>query len=253
MKMIKLKLLSVLFVSSIFLSACSNPFDQLADEINGFLGSDSSEESTEVEETTDTSDDGNTDTTTDSVEEEIETVDYSHLLNQGEETVLNEGIHEVGSDITPGRYRITTEEGYGNIFVKDEEDHSVAGETLAGEAEARDELSAEFLVFLEDGYSVEITSLETVNFTPYETSVVDEIYPGLWVVGEDFPAGVYDISLEENDSYGSLEVFTQPDMIKSRHSLGSEEYGGMTEFTMSFVDGDIVQLRYIPKVSLTER
>lgn len=39
----KLKLLSVLFISSIILSACSNtnPFDELADEINSWLGADS--------------------------------------------------------------------------------------------------------------------------------------------------------------------------------------------------------------------
>ena len=43
----RLKLISVLFFSSIILSACSNPFDQLADEINGWLGSESANTSEE--------------------------------------------------------------------------------------------------------------------------------------------------------------------------------------------------------------
>lgn len=251
--MIKLKLLSVLFVSSIFLSACSESFDQLADEINSFIGSESGEESTDVEDSGDTSTEENTESTTQPVEEEIETVDYSHLLNQGEEVILNEGIHDVGSDITPGRYIITAETGYGNIFIKDEEDRSVSGETLASAADSREDWPSQLVSFLDDGYSIEITGLDTVTFTPYETAAVSELFSGLWVVGEDFPAGVYDVSLEDTDIYGSLEVYSNPDMIKSRHSLGSREYGGMTEFTMSFEDGDIVELRYIPKITLSER
>lgn len=251
--MMKLRLLSVLFVSSILLSACSDTFDQLADEINGFLGSDGSSNNTDVEDTADVEPENNDDTATESVEEEIETVDFSHLLNQGEEVILDEGIHEAGSDITPGRYIITSDTGYGNVFIKDEEDYSVVGETLAGATESREDRPSQLVSFIDDGYSIEITGLDSAIFTPYETVAVSEISSGLWVVGEDFPAGVYDISLDDTDVYGSLEVYSHPEMIKSRHSLGSAEYGGMTEFTMSFEDGDIVELRYIPKVTLTER
>ncbi|CEA01815.1 hypothetical protein BN1048_01499 [Jeotgalicoccus saudimassiliensis] len=92
-----------------------------------------------------------------------------------------------------------------------------------------------------------------MNFTPYETAPVETIFSGQWVVGEDFPAGVYDVSLPETEETGSLEVTAHPDFNKSRHTLGSAEYGGMTEFTMSFEDGDVVELRYIPEVTLTER
>ena len=46
---------------------------------------------------------------------------------------------------------------------------------------------------------------------------------------------------------------SHPDYNKSRHTLGNAKYGGMTEFTMSFEDGDIVNLRYVPEVTLTER
>lgn len=252
----RLKLLSVLFFSSIILSACSDPFDQLADEINGWLGSDStstSEETADSDTETDTENDTETSTDTAGETEEIETLDYSHLMNQGEAVTLDEGVHEVGKDIEPGRYVITADSGYGNIFVKNEENRGGFNETLAGESDSREGQATRIVGFLDEGYSIEIANFENVNFTPYETASVETIFPGQWVAGEDFPAGVYDISLPETEETGSLEVTAHPEYSKSRHTLGSAKYGGMTEFTMSFEDGDVVVLRYIPEVTLTER
>lgn len=253
-KMRRFKLLSVFFISSIVLSACSDPFDQLADEINSWIGTESSNTSEE------TADSGNGDTetensTTDTADDsgELETLDYSHLINQGEAVMLDEGIHEVGKDIEPGRYVITADSGYGNVFVKNEEDRGGFSETLAGESDSREGQPTRIIGFLDEGYSIEIANFENVNFTPYQTESVSTLFTGQWVAGEDFPAGVYDVSLPETESTGSLEVTAHPEYSKSRHTLGSAEYGGMTEFTTSFEDGDIVLLRYIPEVTLTER
>ncbi|HBV22681.1 MAG TPA: hypothetical protein DEB42_02650 [Jeotgalicoccus sp.] len=252
----RLKLISVLFFSSIILSACSNPFDQLADEINGWLGSESantSEESNDSEKDDDTDSNNETDNDTASDTEEIETLDYSHLMNQGEAVTLDEGMHEVGKDIEPGRYVITADSGYGNIYVKNEEERGGFNETLAGESDSPEGQTTEIVGFLDEGYSVEIANFENVYFTPYETVSVETIFPGQWVAGEDFPAGVYDVSMPETEETGSLEVSSHPDYNKSRHTLGSAEYGGMTNFTMSFEDGDIVNLRYMPEITLTKR
>ena len=252
----RLKLISVLFFSSIILSACSNPFDQLADEINGWLGSESantSEESNDSEKDDDTDSNNETDNDTASDTEEIETLDYSHLMNQGEAVTLDEGMHEVGKDIEPGRYVITADSGYGNIYVKNEEERGGFNETLAGESDSPEGQTTEIVGFFDEGYSVEIANFENVYFTPYETVSVETIFPGQWVAGEDFPAGVYDVSMPETEETGSLEVSSHPDYNKSRHTLGSAEYGGMTNFTMSFEDGDIVNLRYMPEITLTKR
>ena len=252
----RLKLISVLFFSSIILSACSNPFDQLADEINGWLGSESantSEESNDSEKDDDTDSNNETDNDTASDTEEIETLDYSHLMNQGEAVTLDEGMHEVGKDIEPGRYVITADSGYGNIYVKNAEERGGFNETLAGESDSPEGQTTEIVGFFDEGYSVEIANFENVYFTPYETVSVETIFPGQWVAGEDFPAGVYDVSMPETEETGSLEVSSHPDYNKSRHTLGSAEYGGMTNFTMSFEDGDIVNLRYMPEITLTKR
>ena len=264
----ELKLLSVLFVSTLILSACgnSNPLDELADEINGWLGAESTnneedtednndETGTDTEENTDTETDNGGEAGTDTAEnaEETERLDYSHLMNKGEAVTLDEGVHDVGKDIEPGRYTVTTDSGYGSIYVTDEEDRGVLGETIDGETESSEGNVTKFNVFLDEDYSIEINYVESMNFEPYETANVDIIYPGQWVAGEDFPAGVYDISLPETEETGSLEVTAHPEYNKSRHTLGSELYGGMTEFTMSFEEGDVVSLRYIREVTLTER
>lgn len=257
----KLKLISVLFFSSIILSACSNPFDQLADEINGWLGSESANTSEETadnenedtEPDTDTEKDTETGTDTASDTEEIETLDYSHLMNQGEAVTLDEGVHDVGKDIEPGRYVVTADSGYGSVYVTDAEDRGIISETIDGGTEGNEERVTQFAVFIDEGYSIEIDYIESMNFTPYETVSVETIFPGQWVAGEDFPAGVYDVSMPETEETGSLEVSSHPDYNKSRHTLGNAEYGGMTKFTMSFEDGDIVNLRYMPEITLTKR
>lgn len=249
----KLKLLSVLFFSSIILSACSDPFNELADEINGWLGSDSTNTSEETADNEDTETDTENDTETGTDTEEIESLDYSHLMNQGEAVTLDEGVHDVGKDIEPGRYVVTADSGYGSVYVTDAEDRGILGETIDGGTEGNEGRVTQFAVFLDEGYSIEIDYIESMNFTPYETASAETIFPGQWVVGEDFPAGVYDVSLPETEETGSLEVTAHPEFNKSRHTLGSAEYGGMTEFTMSLEDGDVVELRYIPEVTLTER
>ncbi|CAD2071501.1 hypothetical protein GCM10007275_14600 [Jeotgalicoccus coquinae] len=258
----KIKLLSVLLFSSVILTACgdSNPFDELADEINGLFGSEGTDNKEEEEPVdnkdkadTDTETDNGTDSDTSENSEEAEKIDYSHLMNKGEAVTLDEGVHDVGKDIEPGRYKVTAESGYGSIYITDDEDRGVLGETIDGKDEPGEENVTQFNVFLDEGYIVEIDYVESMNFEPYKTENVDTIYPGQWVAGEDFDAGVYDVSLPETEETGTLEVTAHPDYNKSRHTLGSELYGGMTEFTMSFEEGDIVSLKYLPEVTLTER
>ncbi|WP_411842426.1 hypothetical protein [Salinicoccus sp. HZC-1] len=258
-----LKLASVLMASTLFLGACSNPLDTLANEINGFMsGEETAEEKNPEENQNETAgtepaggegQTGETGTSESDAENETQPVDYSHLMGKGEETTLDEGTHKVGSDIPAGRYVITADKGIGNIFISNEEERSVLSTTLNGKEEAEDYGSGRALAFLDEGHSIEINGLEGVDFTPYEAEEVTELFHGVWVAGKDFPAGVYDISVEEMESYGSMEVYNIPDTIKARYSLGAPEYGGMRSFTASFEAGDIVELQNTPTVTITKR
>lgn len=244
----KLKLISILFFSAIVLSACS-PFDELADEINGWLGSEGS--GTDETETTETT---TTETGSDD-EDTIERLDFSHLMNKGQETSLDEGVHRVGKDVEPGRYKITADEGAGTggIYINDEEDSSFFSATLTEGTTSRADSIIEMVTFLDEDYEIEVTGIESVTLTPYETQDVTTLVTGQWIAGEDFPAGVYDISTTFDETVGDIMVTQVKGMSKSRHSIGNEEYGGMTDFTMSFVDDDFVELEYVPEVTLSKR
>jgi len=278
-----LKLATVVLGSAMFLGACSNPFNSLADEINSWMNSDDSaqEESTEEETTEEaaeetaeetaeeetsedtsgtdgweTSDEGQsegTDSGSESEETEVQPKDYSGLMGEGEETTLESGTHEVGEDIPEGRYVITADTGIGHIFINNDEDTTVLSTTLNGEEEAEDYGSGKVIAFLEEGQSIEIDGLENVNFSPHETGEVSELFTGMWVAGEDFPAGVYEITAEDGSQFGTLETYTHPDRIKARYSLGDSEYGGMSSFVTSFEEGDIVLLRNYPSVTISQK
>ena len=248
---------TVILASTVFLGACSNPLDTLADDINNFFADDASapEEQSMEETEADTAEEADTSESayTETGGGEAEPVDYSPLMGEGEETTLSEGTHEAGQDIPAGRYELTAENGSGNVAVYDGEERLIFNDVLNGDPEMSDYGSDRAVTFLDEGYSIEISSLENVQFTPYETTEVTELFPGQWIAGEDFPAGVYDVSLEETEAFGSLEVYAHPEYPKSRHTLGSESYGGMTSFTTSFEEGDIVELTRIPTVTLAER
>lgn len=255
------KFTSVILASTIFLGACSNPLDSLADDINNFFADDASapeEQSTEeteadTAEESDASETASTESDAGAEDGEVETIDYSHLMGEGEETTLSEGTHEVGDDIPVGRYLLTADSGFGNLVVHDEEERLVFNDVLNGEADMSGQGSDRAVTFLDEGYSIEISGMDSVQFAPYETTEVTELFPGQWIVGEDFPAGVYDLNMEETEELGSLAVYAHPEYQKFRYSLGSEEYGGMTSFTVSFEEGDVVELARIPTVTLTER
>src|SRR5690625_2559301 len=226
-------------------------------------GEESKEEQTGQEETSeDTNESADSETSDESQSEgtdcgseetEVQPKDYSGLMGEGEETTLESGTHEVGNDVPAGRYVITADTGIGNLFITNEEDMTVLSTTLHGEEEAQDYGSGKVIAFLEEGQSIEIDGLENVNFTPHETEEVSELFTGMWVVGEDFPAGVYEITAEDGSQFGTLETYTHPDRIKARYSLGDSEYGGMSSFVTSFEEGDIVLLRNYPSVTISQK
>ncbi|GAB3058897.1 hypothetical protein ACFOU0_04505 [Salinicoccus sesuvii] len=262
----KLTGVSTIVLTTMFLTGCSNPFDTMANGINELfaLERDDTEDaadssvpsSPDVSETVEdteaglseeTSEESDTDTS------EVETLDYSHLMNEGEPVTLGEGTFVVGEDIQRGRYRATSTEGYGNLFVYDADERLSVSATMIEASDSNRSRSSEVVLFLDEGDEVEISGIDDVEFVPYETTEVSELTPGQWVVGEDFPAGIYDISLQETETLGYLKVNTIKDYETSRFALGSSAYGGTTEFTTAFEAGEVVTVEWVPKVVLTKR
>ncbi len=261
---VKVKFIGLLFLSSIILTACSTPFDDLADQINAWIAGEEvdnketeNEDSEDMEPTeedsttegTETTDQGDTSTS-----ESTSKVDYSDLYNQGEETSLDSGTYTVGEDIEAGRYEVTSDD-YMGITIRNADDLSTYTDSVNGGSE---DSVDKHIVFLDDDYTVEVSDYSSssdavVDFAPYESTEVTELTPGQWIVGEDFPAGVYDIEIDPTDSYGDLVISRQLDSNRARFLLGSVDYGGVLEVTTNLEEGELVTLNYIKSARLTKR
>ena len=261
---VKVKFIGLLFLSSIILTACSTPFDDLADQINAWIAGEEvdnketeNEDSEDMEPTeedsttegTETTDQGDTSTS-----ESTSKVDYSDLYNQGEETSLDSGTYTVGEDIEAGRYEVTSDD-YMGITIRNADDLSTYTDSVNGGSE---DSVDKHIVFLDDDYTVEVSDYSSssdavVDFAPYESTEVTELTPGQWIVGEDFPAGVYDLEIDPTDSYGDLVISRQLDSNRARFLLGSVDYGGVLEVTTNLEEGELVTLNYIKSARLTKR
>lgn len=80
-----------------------------------------------------------------------------------EPTTLFSGTWTAGEDIEPGDYIITSK-GKGHILIKDLEDRLVINETLGDEEQER--TVTKIKVDLQEGYTIKISRIKEVYFTP---------------------------------------------------------------------------------------
>lgn len=269
----KTRLTAALIFSSIILMACSNPFDELADEINNAIGGGSSteesenndetsgEETTEVieEETTDEEvtqkepDEEPAEESDEEVEPMYERIDYSHLYGEGEEKTIEKGEHTAGDDIVPGRYSIMTTSEYGSYLrIYNEEDRYVAGEVLMDEDSAANPTGypTELLVYLNEGDTIEVAGEDSFTLIPVSTEYEDELPSGMHVAGQDIEAGDYRISAGETELVGHVEASRAEAYVTSRNAIGNPEEGGRESFVMTIEEGELVEVIAIDSVNL---
>lgn len=224
----KMKFLGLIFLSSIILSACSNPFDSLADEINGLFSGGGTSESGSG---------GNGEN-----DAEASLFNYELLNGQGTETTLEEGEYEVGKDIPEGRYRVTSSEGRGNFSVTSEsEKRQNFVNAVVSDDESDESAVDEIITYLFDGHEITIYST-SLSFTPFEGTVpLDALPPGQYIVGEDIEPGTYEISADTEESYLSFDVYNGSHQErKMRLQLGDPSYGGAKTHMTLLEAGDIV-------------
>lgn len=277
MKLKQMRLMAALAFSSIILMACSNPFDELADDINNALGLGTSTEETETgDENADSeeAEEGTVEVEEETADEEVteeapeeepaeetdedndpryETFDYSHLYGEGEEITIEEGDYTVGDDIVPGRYSITTSSEYGSyLSIYNDEDRYVAGEALMNEDSGEDfaDYPTELLVYISEGDNLEVRNDDSFTLTPVSGKYGDELPAGMHVAGHDIEAGDYRISTEETDLVGQVQTSHAGAYMTSSNAVGNPDEGGRESFVMTIEEGDIVEVIGIPSVNL---
>lgn len=275
----KVRLTAALAISSMLLMACSNPFDELADDINNVLGLGSSTEETdngeensgEEEETSEEEDVEVEEETTDEeeVQEETgperdeatdedldpmyETIDYSHLYGEGEEVTIEEGEHTAGGDIVPGRYSITTTSEYGSyLSIYDDEDKYVAGEALMSEdsENGTQGYPTELVAYISEGDNIEVTGAESFTLTPVSEEYEGELPAGMHIAGEDVEPGDYRISTEETDLVGQVQTSHADVYITSSNAVGNPDEGGRESFVMTIEEGDLIEVIGVDSINL---
>lgn len=170
--------------------------------------------------------------------------DYKDL----EEVELFTGNWLVGTDVPAGRYEITGD-GSGNFFVRNESGSSVVNEILDN---ADDWGVPSITVNLEEGHEIEISGLNAVYFTPYETELRESLGTGTWIVGVDIKEGSYIATTEA----GSGNFFVRSEKggkTKVNEILDSEAEWGVDKIALNLEDGQEIEISGLSSVDFTAR
>lgn len=158
------------------------------------------------------------------------------------------GTWMVGTDVPAGRFVITGE-GSGNFFVRDKSGYSVVNEIL----DDSENWGVSSVTFdLEDGQEIEISGLNNVYFTPYETELRTSLSTGVWIVGVDIKAGAY-VASTENGSGNFFVRDHKGGTSKVNEILDSEGEWGVEKIALNLTDGQVIEISGLNSVDFTAR
>lgn len=128
---------------------------------------------------------------------------------------ISAGLHFVGKDITPGRYRVTTPVGSGNFFGDD------INIILSHQPKTNNGEVGSYTADFAASQRVKVSGIASVLFEP----IIDRHYhhrlsPGKWVVGLDIAPGYYSIVA----SQGSGNVYSYAADINEVLSTNPTDY-----------------------------
>lgn len=167
-------------------------------------------------------------------------VDYN---NAAKETTLSTGNFQVGVDVSPGRYKITANEGLGFFNIVS----SAGAQTSFLLASALDDSSLE--VYLYDGERVTIDGMESVSLVPKAPSLRTSLGSGIFIVGLDIEAGTYNISAKNQTGNISIDS-PNSSSLKINEAFGGES--GVDNVNAPLVDGDIITIMNMSNVNFKE-
>lgn len=196
------------------------------------------------------------------VDEDTEYNPYEYvqyeLSEEGEEysEVLEPGLYIVGLHIPEGRYEVEWLAGtYGSITINDPENSIYWGDLMEEDVVYAD-------VRLYNGACFEVSTGVVVNMyssnaqplvyewidNPLEEEVLVE---DMMVAGEDFPAGVYDISGRPAEEYGTVtcDIYLDNGDI-SFYLFGDDMSDTQVYYNMTFTEGSMILLEDMEEVLL---
>lgn len=178
-----------------------------------------------------------------SEQQEPEPVEY---VNTAVATELFAGQFEVGIDVEPGRYIITTDSGSGNFFVYSG-DIPVINEILSSTADGFGITRIE--TDITEGQVIEVSGLNRVLLNPAFIEQKTVLPSGIHLVGRDVPEGSYIASASSGS--GNFIVYSNNGMPKVNEILGKDDFGlAVEKVKFSIKNGETIHISGIEMVEL---
>ncbi|MFD9627339.1 Ig-like domain-containing protein [Peribacillus muralis] len=163
---------------------------------------------------------------------------------------LSAGKWKAGKDLPAGRYKITTKSGSGNLFIAVNDYDRYVNEILSSEDDGFGVTAV--TTDIKSGDSIEISSLDSVQFTKVSHVKSNTLHAGYWTVGKDIAAGRYKITTP--GPAGNLIIHRgQSLLVNEILSNERDEFGSVTSVTTTLKSGDRINISSLNKVSFTKK
>lgn len=148
------------------------------------------------------------------------------------QTTLGAGTYKVGTDIKPGRYTITAQNGSGNITGSNDLNIILGDTTDDGLGQVDS-----YTMYLKKGAKVKIDGIESTDFTPVKKRAYQtELKAGQWVVGKDIKPGRYTIKATS----GSGNLTSDEGINEILGTESDSDLGQVTQTTQTLHRGEVL-------------
>ena len=162
------------------------------------------------------------------------------------ETELEPGAYFVGLHIPEGVYNITVVSGLGSMLTKSGINSAMGSGSAVKYADSYDNatLANGDILTLTQTLKVKITTQEAYfsSMTSYENRAKEEkeLSPGDYVIGQDVPAGIYDMSIVSGTANAKLDDYSFTAMLTDNAALA--ESSSTTFKNLELLEGRTLQI-----------
>lgn len=166
---------------------------------------------------------------------------------------LKNGTYEVGKDLEPGHYTISSKNNKGYIEIKTAEDWSFEEEFGKDYGTEDKPTIPNITTYLTEGDKINLDKTELVTFEPKHQTYTNPISTGIWIVGKDVKPGKYKIHTTfRHDIGGNFKIYNKDGNLDKEFILAGKESDRTddTEGTATLKSGQVLILNHMYSVSL---
>ena len=169
---------------------------------------------------------------------------------------LKDGSYEVGKDLEPGHYTISSKNNKGYIEIKTVEDWSFEEKFGKDYGTLDNATTPTITTYLMEGDKINLDKAELTTFKPKHQTFTNPISTGVWIVGKDVKPGKYKIyTTFSHDIGGNLKIFNRDGSLDKEYILVGKDSDRPydTEGAVTLKSGQILILNHMYSVSLEKK